>query len=135
MTATLRFIGHVESPLQDRTAAPKQGEEGSPLAFLVFEPEFRAALGNIAVGDRLLVLTWLDRADRDVLQVHPRDDRTKPQQGVFSTRSADRPNPIGIHRVTVVAIPDPLRLHVRDLEAIDQTPIIDLKATLAGITE
>jgi tRNA (Thr-GGU) A37 N-methylase len=81
------------------------------------------------------LFTWIDRADRNVLQVHPRDDRTKPLHGVFSTRSPHRPNPIGLHRVTVVAIIDPLRFQVRNLEALDQTPIIDAKATLEGVAE
>ena len=135
MEIALRVIGHVESPLRTREEAPKQGEEGSPLAVLVFEEPVKEALGNVQVGDRLLLLTWLDRADRDVLRVHPRDDRAVALRGVFSTRSQDRPNPIGVHRVTVVSILDPLRFQVRDLEAFDGTPIIDVKATLEGVVE
>ena len=135
MEFAVRAIGHVESPLRTRGEAPKQGEEGSPLAVLVFDDSVKDALGDIRVGDRLLVLTWLDRADRHVLRVHPRDDRAVPLRGVFSTRSQDRPNPIGVHRVTVVSILDPLRFQVRDLEAFDQTPIIDVKATLEGLVE
>jgi tRNA-Thr(GGU) m(6)t(6)A37 methyltransferase TsaA len=135
MDIALKVIGHVESPLRSREEAPKQGEEGSPLAVLVFDPSVKDGLADIHVGDRLLLLTWLDRAERDVLQVHPRDDRTAPMRGVFSTRSQDRPNPIGVHRVTVVSILDPLRFQVRDLEAFDRTPIIDVKAALEGRVE
>lgn len=135
MEIALKVIGHVQSPLRTREEAPKQGEEGSPLAVLVFEESVKDALGNIQVGDKLLLLTWLDRADRHVLTVHPRDDRAVALRGVFSTRSQDRPNPIGVHRVTVVSILDPLRFQVRDLEAFDRTPIIDVKATLEGHVE
>jgi tRNA-Thr(GGU) m(6)t(6)A37 methyltransferase TsaA len=131
----LHPIGRVESPLRDPALAPKQGEEGSPLAFLVFDPAVRDALADVRVGDRLLLLTWLDRADRSILSVHPRDDPANPLTGVFSTRSADRPNPIGVHRVTVAAIPQPLRFQVRNLEALDGTPIVDVKATLDGFLE
>jgi tRNA-Thr(GGU) m(6)t(6)A37 methyltransferase TsaA len=132
---TLNAIGYVESPLQTREMTPKQGEEGSPLAVLVFEHSVGPALGDIRAGDKLIVLTWLDRADRSVLRVHPRDDSTAALRGVFSTRSQDRPNPIGVHRVTVVAILDPLRFQVRDLEAFGGTPIIDVKAALEGFIE
>ena len=135
MEITLKILGHVESPLRDLAKAPKQGEEGSPLSVLVFESFVQEALSGIQVGDTLLVLTWLDRADRRVLKVHPRDDRTRPLQGVFSTRSPHRPNPIGLHRVTVISILSPVRFQVRDLEAVDQTPIIDVKATLEGFLE
>jgi tRNA-Thr(GGU) m(6)t(6)A37 methyltransferase TsaA len=127
-------IGRVESPLLDRAAAPKQGDEGAPEAWLVFEPEFADALDGIAAGDEMLVLTWLDRAQRDVLKVHPRSDPANPLQGVFNTRSPDRPNPIGLHRVTVAAV-DGTRLRVGDLEAIDGTPIVDLKPVLRRIAE
>ena len=127
-------IGTVESPLTDREAAPKQGDEGAPEAWLVFEPRLEAALDGIAVGDDLLVLTWLDRARRDVLRVRPRGDPARSEQGVFSTRSPDRPNPIGLHRVTVAAI-DGRRVRVRDLEALDGTPIVDVKPLLRSIEE
>jgi tRNA-Thr(GGU) m(6)t(6)A37 methyltransferase TsaA len=92
-------IGWVESPLTDRASAPKQGHEGSPEAWLVFERRVLEGLEGIRAGDEVIVLTWLDRASRDVLRVHPRDDVANPMQGVFNTRSADRPNPIGLHRV------------------------------------
>jgi tRNA-Thr(GGU) m(6)t(6)A37 methyltransferase TsaA len=127
-------IGTVESPLKDRADAPKQGDEGAPDAWLVFEPELAEGLDGIAVGDVVLVLTWLDRAERDVLRVRPRDDLTRPMQGVFNTRSPDRPNPIGLHRVTVLAV-DGARLHVTDLEALDGTPIVDVKPLLRSVEE
>ena len=122
-------IGRVESELADRASAPKQGLEGAPDAWLVFEPAVLDALEGIGPGTELIVLTWLDRARRDVLRVHPRDDVTKPQRGVFGTRSADRPNPIGLHPVEVIAV-EGARLRVRNLEAVDGTPILDVKPAL-----
>jgi tRNA-Thr(GGU) m(6)t(6)A37 methyltransferase TsaA len=119
-------IGEVESPLTDPASAPKQGHEGAPNAWLVFDPAVLEGLQGIRPGDRIIVLTWLDRARRDVLRVHPRDVITNPLQGVFNTRSADRPNPIGLHEVEVVSI-DGRRVLVRNLEALDGTPIIDVK--------
>jgi tRNA-Thr(GGU) m(6)t(6)A37 methyltransferase TsaA len=124
-------IGAVESPLTDVASAPKQGDEGAPDAWLVFQPEVLDALEGIEPGDEVIVLTWLDRASRDVLRVHPRSDLSRAQQGVFSTRSPDRPNPIGVHRVEVVSI-DGGRVRVRNLEAIDGTPIVDVKPVLSG---
>ena len=125
----LRSVGVVSSPLTDPGAAPKQGFEGSPEACLVFDEAVAEALSDVEAGDRLLVLTWLHRASRDVLAVHPRDDASNPLTGVFSTRSADRPNPIGLHEVEVVSV-DGLRIGVRDLEAIDGTPILDVKPVI-----
>jgi tRNA-Thr(GGU) m(6)t(6)A37 methyltransferase TsaA len=122
-------IGVVESPLTDKATAPKQGFEGSPETSLVFDERVLEALDGIAEGQRVVVLTWLDRADRDVLKVHPRDDPSNPVQGVFNTRSADRPNPIGLHEVRVVTI-DGNRLRVQDLEALDGTPIVDVKPVI-----
>jgi tRNA-Thr(GGU) m(6)t(6)A37 methyltransferase TsaA len=124
-------IGRVESPLLDPASAPKQGTEGSPDAWLVFEPDISDGLEDLRVGDRVVVLTWLDRADRGVLRVHPRDDPMNPLTGVFATRSADRPNPIGLHPVEIVEI-DGARIRVRDLEAVDGTPVLDVKPVLAG---
>jgi tRNA-Thr(GGU) m(6)t(6)A37 methyltransferase TsaA len=128
-------IGRVESTLTDRAAAPKQGNEGAPDAWLVFEPSVTEALSDVRPGDELIVLTWLHEADRDVLRVHPRDDPTNPLRGVFSTRSQDRPNPIGLHPVEVLAVAGD-RFQVRGLEAIDGTPIVDLKPQLkaAGVS-
>ena len=125
-------VATVESPLTDRAAAPKQGDEGAPEATLVFEVGFAEALDGIETGDELVLLTWLDRASRDVLRVHPRDDMTRPEQGVFSTRSADRPNPIGLHRVTVLGIDGP-RMRVSGLEALDGTPVVDVKPALGSV--
>jgi tRNA-Thr(GGU) m(6)t(6)A37 methyltransferase TsaA len=127
----IRPVGHVESPLADRASAPKQGFEGAPQAWLVFHPDVTEGIRDLAVGAEIFVLTWLHQARRDVLAVHPRDDPRNPETGVFSTRSQDRPNPIGLHRVTVAAV-DGLRVLVRDLEAFDGTPILDVKPVLAG---
>lgn len=125
----LRAIGRVVSPLVDPTEAPKQGHEGSPEATIVFDPAVAEGLRDIRPGDGCIVVTWLDRADRAVLVVHPRDDPSNPLTGVFSTRYADRPNPIGLHRVHVLAV-DGLELRVRDLEALDGTPVLDVKPVL-----
>jgi tRNA-Thr(GGU) m(6)t(6)A37 methyltransferase TsaA len=122
-------IGRVESALTDRAAAPKQGNEGAPDAWLGFDPSVRDALADLRPGDRVIVLTWLHEARRDVLRVHPRDDPANPLRGVFSTRSQDRPNPIGLHPVEVLAVEGD-RIHVRGLEAVDGTPIVDLKPVL-----
>jgi len=130
----LRPIGRVESPLLERADAPKQGDEGSPAAFLVFDDEVSAGLRDLTVGSDALVLTWFDRASREVLLVHPRGDRARPATGVFSTRSPDRPNPIGLHRVTITAI-DGLRVQVQNLEALHGTPILDLKPILGDPSE
>jgi tRNA-Thr(GGU) m(6)t(6)A37 methyltransferase TsaA len=122
-------IGRVESSLTDVASAPKQGSEGAPDAWLVFEPGVLDGLADLRSGDRIIVVTWLDRARRDVLRVHPRDDPANPERGVFSTRSADRPNPLGLHPVEIVFV-DGLRVRVRDLEAVDGTPIVDVKPQL-----
>ena len=122
-------IGVVESPLTDMDAAPKQGDEGAPEAWLVFQAAVIEGLEGIQAGDEVILLTWLDRARRDVLSVHPRGDVTNPLQGVFNTRSPDRPNPIGLHLVQIVAIDGP-RVAVRNLEALDGTPILDVKPVL-----
>lgn len=126
----LRVVGHVESPLRDLADAPRQGDEGAPDAWLVFDPQYLPALDGVAPGHEVIVLTWLDRADRSVLTVHPRGDPERPRQGVFSTRSPDRPNPIGLHHVKVLAVEGP-RVHVSGIEAVDGTPIVDVKAVLA----
>lgn len=122
-------IGRVESPLTDPASAPKQGHEGAPDSRLVLEPSVLEGLDGIQPGDRVIVLTWLDRARRDVLRVHPRDDPANPERGVFGTRSADRPNPIGLHEVEVTSV-EGGRLGVRNLEAVDGTPVVDIKPVL-----
>jgi tRNA-Thr(GGU) m(6)t(6)A37 methyltransferase TsaA len=127
-------VGRVQSPLTERASAPKQGDEGAPEAWLLFDVQFSPALDGIAAGDELLIFTWLDRAARDVLRVRPRSDPSRAEQGVFGTRSPDRPNPIGLHRVTVLEV-DGLRLRVGDLEALDGTPVVDVKPVLRGIAE
>ncbi|TWD84242.1 tRNA-Thr(GGU) m(6)t(6)A37 methyltransferase TsaA [Kribbella amoyensis] len=130
----LRPIGVVESDLTDLAGAPRQGDEGAPDAWLVLDPAFAEAWQHLVVGDELLLFTWFDRADRETLVVHPRSDVTRPPTGVFSTRSPDRPNPIGLHRITLLAI-DAQRLHVGPLEAIDGTPVLDLKPVLGDVAD
>ncbi len=126
----VKAIGTVSSPLTDLDSAPRQPDEGAPEAWLVFEPEVLEGLRSLRAGDEALLITWLDRARRDVLSVHPRGDLTRPEEGVFSTRSPDRPNPLGLHRVEITAI-DGRRLKVRRLEALDGTPILDLKPVVS----
>jgi tRNA-Thr(GGU) m(6)t(6)A37 methyltransferase TsaA len=123
----LRPVGHVESPLTDRADAPKQGGEGAPDAWVVLDPELAEAYADLAPGDDIVVLTWLHQADRDVLRVHPRGDETRPMRGVFSTRSPARPNPIGLHPTRVLGV-DGNRVQVQGIEAIDGTPVLDIKS-------
>jgi len=125
----LRPIGWVDSPLVDHDEAPLQGDEGAPDAWLVFDETVADGLRELRAGDDVLVLTWLDRARRDVLVVHPRGDVSRPATGVFGTRSPDRPNPIGLHRVTILAVDDS-RMQVSNLEALDGTPVLDVKPVL-----
>jgi tRNA-Thr(GGU) m(6)t(6)A37 methyltransferase TsaA len=129
---TLTPVGYVQSSLTSPTEAPKQGAEGAPDAWFVYLPETAEGFADVAVGDELVLLTWLHRARRDVLRVRPRDDPRNPETGVFSTRSADRPNPIGLHPVTVLAV-EPGRLRVGPLEAVDGTPVLDVKPLLRGL--
>lgn len=124
-----RPIGRVESSLTDRTSVPKQGNEGAPDASIVFDADVAPGLEGIRAGDEVIVLTWLDRADREVLRTRPRDDPENPLQGVFSTRSPDRPNPIGLHPVEVISI-DGATMQVRNLEALDGTPVLDVKPVI-----
>jgi tRNA-Thr(GGU) m(6)t(6)A37 methyltransferase TsaA len=128
---TVRPIGFVRSPLRDRRDAPRQAHEGAPEAVLELDEEVAPALHRVRPWQDLILLTWLHVADRTVLQTHPRDDASAPLTGVFATRSSDRPNPIGLHRVTVIVIESPTRPRVSALEAIDGTPILDLKAVMA----
>jgi len=124
-------IGRVESALVDRGDAPKQGNEGAPDAWISIDEAFRAAARDLEAGSEVFVLTWLDRADRNTLTVHPRDDPANPVRGVFATRSADRPNPIGLHRVEILEV-EGTRIRVSNLEAIDGTPVIDIKPVLGA---
>jgi tRNA-Thr(GGU) m(6)t(6)A37 methyltransferase TsaA len=123
-------VGHIRSTLVMRADAPKQGHEGAPDAWLELEPAFAAAARDLSVGDEILLLTWLHESARDVLEVYPRDDTRHGLRGVFSTRSPDRPNPIGLHPVTVVEVASATRFRVEPLEAIDGTPVIDIKPVL-----
>ncbi len=135
MTAfELRAIGRVVSPLLARGDAPRQADEGAPEAVLVFTDDVVAGLRTLRPGEEVIVLTWLHEAARDVLEVHPRGDLDRPREGVFNTRSPDRPNPIGLHRVTIRSVAGP-RVEVSGLEAIDGTPIVDLKPVLGDRTE
>jgi tRNA-Thr(GGU) m(6)t(6)A37 methyltransferase TsaA len=126
---TLRAIGVVRSAITDPAAAPKQGDEDGPAAWLDLDPAYAAGLAGLAPGDGLWLLTWLHLAERDVLRVHPRGDDERPLTGVFATRSPARPNPVGLHRVTVLAV-DGASLRVAPLEAIDGTPLIDIKPVM-----
>jgi tRNA-Thr(GGU) m(6)t(6)A37 methyltransferase TsaA len=134
MTIEVVPVGWVESPLTEMARAPMQPDEGAPQAWLVFEASVADALRDLRPGTDILVLTWLDRADRSVLLTIPRDDPRNPMTGVFSTRSPDRPNPIGLHRVRVIAV-DGLRVRVDHLEALDGTPVIDVKAVLNQVAD
>jgi len=131
---TLVPIGWVSSPLLDRAAAPRQGDEGAPECVLVFEEAVIPGLAGVVPEEDFLVLTWLHQAERDVLKTHPRSDMSRPEEGVFNTRSPDRPNPIGLHRVRVLAV-DGNRIRVANLEAIDGTPIVDIKPVLGDISD
>jgi tRNA-Thr(GGU) m(6)t(6)A37 methyltransferase TsaA len=124
-------IGWVESTLVDRAEAPLQGDEGAPDAWIAFEPSVSEGLRGLEPGAEILVLTWLDQASRDVLTVHPRGDLTRPATGVFDTRSPDRPNPIGLHRVRILAV-EGRRMQVGPIEALDGTPVVDVKPVLAA---
>ncbi|MFD3452316.1 tRNA (N6-threonylcarbamoyladenosine(37)-N6)-methyltransferase TrmO [Streptomyces sp. NPDC058691] len=130
----LRPVGRVESSLRHRRDAPKQADEGAPEAWLVFEPAVAEGLRGLRAGMEVLVLTWLDRARRDVLEVRPRGEPDRPLTGVFGTRSPDRPNPLGLHRVEIAEI-EGLRVRVRRLEALDGTPVVDVKPVLGRFDE
>jgi len=125
----LTILGYVRSSLTERSQAPKQGSEGAPEAWIELDDYYAPALLGLAPGQRLLLVTWLHEGDRTVLQCHPRGDATRPKRGVFATRSPDRPNPIGLHEVEILEIKAPARLRVGPLEAIDGTPVVDIKST------
>jgi tRNA-Thr(GGU) m(6)t(6)A37 methyltransferase TsaA len=127
----LRVVGFIRSTLRSAQDAPRQGREGAPDAWLEVKPEFGRALHRLAAGDELWVISWLHEADRDVLEVHPRDDANAPLTGVFATRSQHRPNPLGLHRVTVRAV-DGTRLRIGPIEAVDGTPVVDVKIVIGN---
>ena len=127
---TIEPIGYVRSKLKNLEDAPMQGDEGAPEAWLELTSQASPGLMGITVGDDILMLTWLHLSDRDVLQVHPRGDLSRPLTGVFATRSPDRPNPVGLHRVSVLEVLEG-KLRVAALEAIDGTPIVDIKPVLS----
>jgi len=127
----LRAIGHVESELSERSAAPRQPDEGAPEAWVVLDERCAPALAGLEPDTDVLLFTWLDRADRETLAVHPRGDQERPLTGVFATRAPDRPNPIGLHEVHVLEVVG-TRVHVRNLEALDGTPVLDIKPVLTG---
>jgi len=129
-TYTIEPIGVIRSELTSREAAPRQGYEGAPEVWLELAVPVAQGLLGITVGDELIVLTWLHRARRDVLQVHPRGRLEAPLTGVFATRSPDRPNPVGLHQVSVLEVAGP-RLRIGPMEAIDGTPVVDIKRALA----
>jgi tRNA-Thr(GGU) m(6)t(6)A37 methyltransferase TsaA len=126
---TLRQVGVIRSSLTARAGAPRQGSQGAPDAWLEIESWAAEAVDGLAVGDEIIVITWLHQANRDVMRIHPRSDPNNPLTGVFATRSPDRPNPLGLHEVTIRAI-EGLRLRVGPIEAIDGTPVVDLKPVI-----
>ncbi|WP_300008861.1 tRNA (N6-threonylcarbamoyladenosine(37)-N6)-methyltransferase TrmO [Pseudonocardia sp.] len=134
MSYPVRPIGHVRSALRDPAQAPRQGDEGAPRARVVIEPAFARGMADLQSGTEVVVLTWLHLARRDELVTRPRDDPARPERGVFSTRSPHRPNPIGLHRVRIVAISGN-EIEVTGLEAVDGTPVVDVKPVLRGLAE
>ncbi|MDR9439777.1 MAG: tRNA (N6-threonylcarbamoyladenosine(37)-N6)-methyltransferase TrmO [Halomonas sp.] len=131
-TYSIRPIGFVRSQLADKKDAPDQGSEGAPEAWIEIDKEFTKAIDGIFSGSEIILLTWLHQSDRSVLQVHPRNNPDNPLKGVFATRAPDRPNPIGLHRVQVLETAEPARLKVSPLEALDGTPVIDIKPVLSN---
>lgn len=125
----LHPIGVLQSPLKELQEAPMQGQEGAPDAWIEVNPSIAEGLETLAAGDEIIVITWLHQAQRNVLKVHPRGDETVPLAGVFATRSPDRPNPLGLHQVTILEIAG-ARLKVGPIEAIDGTPVVDIKPVL-----
>jgi len=132
--ADLHPVGIIRSTLKSRARAPMQGSEGAPDAWLEIVPGAAHAIDGLRAGDAIIVVTWLHRARRNVLKVHPRSDPSRPLTGVFATRSPDRPNPLGLHRVTVRRISGS-RLRIGPIEAIDGTPVIDIKPVLPGLPD
>lgn len=129
---TLSIIGRIRSPLRALDQAPRQGDEGAPEVWIDLDPGLAPAVGGLTAGDEIVVLTWLHLGDRDTLQVRPRDDATRPLTGVFATRSPDRPNPIGLHDATVLEVQG-TQLRVAGVEAVDGTPVLDIKPRLGPV--
>lgn len=129
---TVSAVGHVRSPVRDPADAPRQGDEGAPEVWIDLLPDVAPALVGLEPGDEIVVVTYLHLADRDVLQVHPRSEATRPLTGVFATRSPDRPNPIGLHDATVLEVAD-AGLRVAGVEAVDGTPVLDVKPRLGPV--
>jgi tRNA-Thr(GGU) m(6)t(6)A37 methyltransferase TsaA len=134
MTAELRPIGVIRSSIKERSEAPMQGFQGAPDAWLEVHPFAISAVDGLAAGDEIIVITWLHAAKRDVLKVHPRSDPNRPLAGVFATRSPDRPNPLGLHRVTIRKI-SKRRLRIGPIEVIDGTPVVDIKPILCSVAD
>jgi tRNA-Thr(GGU) m(6)t(6)A37 methyltransferase TsaA len=130
MDNTLHPIGYIRSTLKLLQDAPRQGNEGAPDAWIDIAPEYTEAMADLTVGENIIVITWFHQAQRDILKVHPRNDETIPLTGIFSTRSPDRPNPLGLHRVKILAIAGN-SIHIAPIEAIDSTPVVDIKPVLA----
>lgn len=128
----LHPVGTVRSTLTQRKGAPRQGDEGAPAAWIDFDPAYVEALDGLAAGDEVLLFTWLHEGRRGTLRVHPRTAPPGVEMGVFATRSPDRPNPIGLHRATILQIVDGCRMEVSALEAIDGTPVLDIKSVMDG---
>lgn len=133
MEFSIHPIGVVQSSLKDLDDCPHQGDEGAPEAWIELDPHYSGGLEGIQTGDEVIILTWFHLADRSTLRVHPRGDQRNPLAGVFKTRSPDRPNPIGIHRTTVIRIEAPARLLVKPLECVDGTPVLDIKCVLRDV--
>ena len=133
-TIEVRSIGRVESSLTDLDAAPRQPDEGAPDAVVIVDDAYVDAVSGLSPGDEVILLTWLDRGDRGVLRTHPRGDVERELVGVFATRSPDRPNPIGMHTVRLLDV-DGARLRVQHLEAIDGTPVLDIKPVLGPVEQ
>ncbi len=132
MDFALRPIGLVRSALTERDDCPHQGDEGAPAAWIEVDPEYVEGLEGLKPGAKVIILTWMHLADRSVLRVHPRGDKRVPMTGVFKTRSPDRPNPIGLHKTTIMDIDPVGRVLVEPLEAVDKTPVIDIKCVLSN---
>lgn len=130
----VQTIGVIRSTLKNRKGAPRQGSEGAPDVWLEVDPLVSPGLDGLKAGEDIIVVTWLHKARREVLKVHPRSEKHRPLTGVFATRSPDRPNPLGLHRVTILRIVKN-RLRIGPIEAIDGTPVIDIKPVICPMDD